>query len=624
MNYARQFIRELKREIRAIQRGLERSWTTAGVNLRNAIRRARQFELDYVIISIGGSLPERSAPPRSFIQRQLPLPPAPLSMQALNYRFNRVAEADNVRGVVLVLEGLTAELATLQNLRRAIDRLREAGKTVIVYTPYLDIDHYFVAAAADQIIAPPAADFDAVGVRAEAVFLKEGLDKLGVKADIIQISPYKTAGNMFAHTDITPEQREQLEWLLDEKYELIVTAVAADRGMTSEEMKGHIDAAPFRVEEALARGLIDKIGYQDDIAVWLAEPGDEPDEDENDAGGELSDEEIDDLINGGRPPRAKLRRWNAAEPMLMEKAVHYHPRAIGVIAVEGIIAMGASRHAPSRLPIPLPMGEGATAGERTIIGLLREAERDREVAAIILYVDSPGGSALASDLIWRQVAETEKKKPVLAYMGNIAASGGYYVSAPASHIMGQPATITGSIGVIMGRISTGAAFRKVGINRVGLARGEHADLYSDLEPLTEAERQMLFNQIKHAYRRFQEIVMEGRGHLPDDIDYVCEGKVWSGRQALEYELVDSHGDFVDAVNMAAELADIKLRPDERMGTINFHGRTDDASLLGSLLRAEMPGLTTAVHLLNLLDMDKLAQLHQKPLYLMPFTLRRRG
>ena len=170
MSYGRQFIRELKREIRAAQRGLARGWTTGMVNLRNFARRMREFELDYVALSVGGPLPERSAPPRSFIQRQLPLPPEPLSMQVLNYRLRRVAEADNVRGVVLIFEELYAGLATLQNLRQSIHRLRQAGKEVIVYTPYLDMEHYFVAAAADRIIAPPVADFAAIGVLRLEVF----------------------------------------------------------------------------------------------------------------------------------------------------------------------------------------------------------------------------------------------------------------------------------------------------------------------------------------------------------------------------------------------------------------------------------------------------------------------
>jgi protease IV len=630
MRYGRQFIRQLKREIRAIQRAAQRGWTTSMVDLRNFVRRARQFELDYVVMPIGGPLPERAAPPRSFIQRQLPLPPEPLSMQALNYRFNRIAQADNVRGVVLAFEGIYAGPATLQNLRQAIHRLRQAGKTVVVYTPYLDMEHYFAAAAADLIIAPPSADFAAVGVQSEAIFLKDALQTVGIEADIIQISPYKTGGNIVSESDITPEQREQLEWLLDEKYELMVTAVAADRGLTIEEMKAHIDAAPFNLDDALARGLIDKIGYQDDIAAWLAEPADEladePADEPEDEPEEELDEELDEdeafaELDEERGPRAKLRPWATAEPMLMEKPDHYHRRYVGVISVEGLIAMGVSRHSPSRLPIPLPIADGVTAGERTIIGLLREAEKDREVAAIVLHVDSPGGSALASDLIWRQVAQTQKKKPVLAYMGNVAASGGYYVSAPAAYIMSQPTTITGSIGVIMGRISLGGLYKKARINRVSLSRGEHAELYSDLAPLTEEERQIFFNQIKETYRRFQEVVIDGRGYLPDDIDWVCEGKVWSGRQALEFDLVDGHGDFEDAVNKAAELAEIKLQPDEKIGTINFYGRVEDGGLLGALLSVQAPGVATAVNLLNLLDNQNLAQLRQKPLYLLPFQIK---
>jgi protease IV len=615
-SYGRQFIRELKREIRMVQRSLEHSWTAGMVALRNWLRQMRHLKLDYVLIPVGGPLPERAAPPRTFIQRQLPLPPETLSLQALNYRFQRIAQADNVRGVVLVFEGLTAGLATLQNLRQSISRLRAAGKEVVVYTPYLDMEHYFAATAANRIIAPPVADFAAVGVRTEAVFLKDALAQLGIEADILQISPYKTAGNSLSQADITPEQREQLEWLLDEKYELMVTAVAADRGLTIEELKAHIDAAPFNMNQALERGLIDKIGYQDDIAPWLAAADDKPD---------AAAEANGDVDNGNGEetavPRAKLRRWAEAEPMLMEKPIHYHPQAIGIITVEGLIAMGVSRQSPSRLPIPLPMADGITAGERTIIGLLRQAEKDREVAAIILYVDSPGGSALASDLIWQQIVQTQKKKPVLAYMGNVAASGGYYVSAPAKHIMSQAATITGSIGVLLGRISTGGLYQKVHVNRVSLARGAHAELFSDLAPLNDEERQILLTQLKDTYRRFQDVVMEGRDIAAERLDDIAQGKVWSGRQALAFQLVDSHGDFEAAVAQATELAGITLRPDEKMGTINFYARPRETGLLGALLSSEAPGLSDAAQLLSLFDGRFLAELHQKPLYLFPYIIR---
>jgi protease-4 len=206
-------------------------------------------------------------------------------------------------------------------------------------------------------------------------------------------------------------------------------------------------------------------------------------------------------------------------------------------------------------------------------------------------------------------------------MGNIAASGGYYVSAPAKHIMSQPTTITGSIGVIMGRISAGGLYEKARVNRVSLKRGERADLFSDLAPLTEDERAILFEQIQTTYGRFKEVVANGRDLPQDELDPICEGRVWSGRQALERSLVDSHGDFEDALRKAAELAEISLKADERVGTINFHGRSDDTGLLGALLSAEAPGLATAVNLLNLLDKENLVLLHQKPLYLLPFSLK---
>ncbi|MCA9936371.1 MAG: S49 family peptidase [Ardenticatenaceae bacterium] len=544
------FLQELGHEIKNLFTTLGNEWAALGVSLRNQMRLARHAQLDYVLLPIGGPLPERQPPPRGFIQRQLPLPPLPLSMEVLNGRLQTIANAANVKGVVFIFQGFEAGLATLQNLRSAIARLQAAGKEVIVYTPYLDLPHYFAASAADRIIAPPSAEFAVLGLRTEVTYLKNALQKVGMRADVVQISPYKTAGNRFSNAEMTPEEKEQLDWLLDEQFEMLVEGMAHGRSQTPETITEHINHAPYFATQAMELGLIDHVAYEDDLPALLAELGKGDD----------------------KPPKANLQTWDKTAPLLLEKFQRRQRKFIGVVSLEGSIVMGSSRNPPVDLPIPFVGGQ--MAGEQTLVQLLRQAEQDANMAALIFHVDSGGGSALASDLIARQIARIGRKKPVLVYMGNVAASGGYYVSAPAQHIMCQSGTITGSIGVINARISSQELYRKLHLNPVHLDRGERAGLYRNNAPMTEEEYQVFWDSIVTIYDQFKGIVSDGRSLPIDELDPICEGRVWSGRQAFHHKLVDSHGDFVDAVRQAAEMAGLPTDESHTIPVHNFYPKDD--------------------------------------------------
>ncbi|MCA9979778.1 MAG: signal peptide peptidase SppA [Anaerolineales bacterium] len=588
------FWQDLQKELSDIWHGLGDQRRQAMLSLHNARRSGHN--LGYVVTHIGGPLPERNAPPRSFIQRQLPLPPDPLSMQTVNSRFQRLADAKNVRGVVILLNGFSAGLATLQNLRRSISRLREAGKEVVVFTPYLSNASYFVATAANRIVVPPGVEFEVFGLRSEATFFKDALDKLGITFDNIQISPYKSAYDAFDKTDISPELHSQLSWLIDERFTLLLEAMAHGRGLTTADIRTAIDEAPLSSSRALELGLIDAVAYEDELAYLLA--------DKTDKAGQEEQEDA-------KRPQATLTPWHTAVGQLTRRYRKVHPRKyIGVISLEGIIMMGESTTPP--IDLPIPFFGGASAGEATLTQLLRTAEQDDDLAALILHVDSGGGSALASDLIWRQVDRLRQKKPVLVYMGNAAASGGYYVAATANHIMAQTATITGSIGVVMGRASTAGLYEKLGINRVAIQRGARAHLYSDDHPLTEEERQVFLDAIDRSYTQFKQIVAQGRGLPFDELDRICLGRVWTGRQAKVYKLVDSHGDFIDAIHQAAELAGLTIDDTHAVPVFNLYDSSDGYQLPKPYEAAE--------NLLKLLTADRLRQL-QGPLYLLPFELR---
>ncbi len=614
---------DLTRELRELKTSISDQWNFFIAGIRNQIRELRGVKLDYVILPVGGSLPERNPPLPSFIQRQLHFPPPPLSMQALNYRLRVIADAENVTGVVFLFHKLELGLGSLQNLRRSIHRLRESGKQVVVFSPYLDLTHYYAASAADRIIVPPGTQFDVLGLRSEVLFLKDALERIGVHTEAIQISPYKTGPNTFTLSDISPEQREQLDWLLDDWYDMITADMSADRGMSQDQLKQLIDRAPYFAQKALDLGLIDQIAYEDELPFLLAkakpedgntdgtstpDPSSVEEKDETTTPNPSSVEEKDER------PKARLKRWAEASSMLMERPRRYSRKFVGVISLEGAIVMGPSRGAPIDLPLPL-LG-GATAGEQTLLQLLRQVEEIDDMAALIFHVDSGGGSSLASELIGRQIERIRRKKTVLIYMGDAAASGGYYVSAAAHHIMCQPATVTGSIGVWTLHIDTSELYQSFSVNRVGLERGERADLYSDTRPLTDVERQVYVEGVVKTYEQFKKIVADGRDLPYDELDAICEGRVWTGRQALKHRLVDSHGDFVDAIRKAAELAGLPSDDHFYIPAVNFHPA-------GSRYVPPLPFLAVdAIAEINrLLSGDLLRELDGRPLLMMPFEIK---
>jgi protease-4 len=233
-----------------------------------------------------------------------------------------------------------------------------------------------------------------------------------------------------------------------------------------------------------------------------------------------------------------------------------------------------------------------------------------EMAALILHVDSPGGMAVASDLIGRQIKRINKKKPVLVYMSNVAASGGYYVSAPARCIICQPGTITGSIGVIISRLSWRGLYQKASLKTVALERGERIGLYSDNGPLTEEQRQILWDSIVESYQQFKQVVADGRSLSLNELDPICEGRVWSGRQALAHGLVDELGDFSLAVRKAAELAELPLDDEHELAVINLYPKDDDYILPKPFEMAEEVG--------QWLSGERIKQWHGRPLLLMPY------
>ena len=249
---------------------------------------------------------------------------------------------------------------------------------------------------------------------------------------------------------------------------------------------------------------------------------------------------------------ARILPFDEARNALYRRPRLRQRKSIGVISLSGMITSGKSR----RFPAGLPVVGSSTVGSSTVQQLVRAALANERLAGILLHVDSSGGSALASDLIWRELTLLKRKKPVVAYLGDVAASGGYYVSLPAQKIVCQPATITGSIGVIMAKLVTGEAFSKIGAKRFSVQRGENADIYAGDHPWRPEQRDKVEEQIDYVYSNFKRLVADARQLTQESLDDLCGGRVWTGRQAQMHGLVDELGDFTTAIDRLCELADL--------------------------------------------------------------------
>jgi protease-4 len=499
------------------------------VNLWRLIRNARARLLgrppDYVWIEVSGPLAEFETPV-GFLRRRLSQGPSPPTLERLRLWLDRLAADGRPRGVVLRIRNLDAGWAAIEELRREILAFRSRGGRVVAYfADPADIRSYYLACAADEILAVPLAELNVVGIRARVDFLKDALDNLGLEAKVVAVSPYKSAGERFVSNDFSRESREQAGRLLDSRFEEVVGAISDGRDLSPEQVRAKIDLAPYGASQALSEGLLDGVLYEDELPARL----------------------------GSEERPAGLAEWGRAQGSLRMPYRRRSRKKVALVTLSGSIVRGRSR----RLPIPLPFVGGEQAGSESVVGALRLAEKNRRVGAVLFYVDSPGGDALASDLIWREVERLSAKKPVVVLMGNAAASGGYYVSAAASHVVARRGTLTGSIGVLAIRPVALGLYEKLGVNPVVLERGAHAGLLDPSRRPGPDELRMIEDQIGRIYTEFKDRVALGRKMDLSDLEGIAGGRVWTGTEALELGLVDETGGFREALRKARELGGIE-------------------------------------------------------------------
>jgi protease-4 len=435
---------------------------------------------------------------------------------------HRLARDPDVKAVVLRSGGLPLGTGRGEELRSGIEELRAAGKKVAFYLESAGDLDYSVASAADRVFAAPQAVLAVNGFSATALFAGAGLDKLGVKAEFVRVGAYKTAPDVFTRRDMSSEQREVVNALLDDVFGRYVRQVTQARHLDEEKFRRLLDRGLQTPQEAQAQGLVDGLVYPDQLEEEVGKL----------VGGHLALETI-----GTEPPAVRSLRWTP-------------PPKVAVVRVEGDIARGEGGSDP--------LGVVEVAGSESIARRIHQLADDPTVKAIVVRIDSPGGDGSASDLIWRELvrARKEKGKPVVASMGDVAASGGYYVAVAADEIYAEPSTLTGSIGVFVGKFDLDELYRDLGLKLTTVKRGKSADLFSTARALTDEERRTLQAWVDAFYAQFVERVAEGRHLPPQRVDELGRGRVWTGNQALERGLVDRIGGLRQAITAAKARAGI--------------------------------------------------------------------
>lgn len=488
------------------------------VHLVNEQRRNRPGDpYDYVQFNLPASMPA-FPDPRSVIQQRL-FGRSALSIYGFGQALERLAELPSVKGILLNLPTLAMPQADLQTLRDTLSTFRAAGKRVIVYAQMYDLGSYFLASAADEIWLQEGGAFMTTGLISQQVFLRDALNTIGVTADVVAISPYKSAADQLSRSEPSEESAAQLNWLLDSLYDTYVSAMAEGRDLSADDVRAMINRAPLTDLEAQELGYIDRVTRQ-----------------------ELFHQHLGD---------AKIIMWEEADRRLPIK-VAFDEEQIVVLALSGMIVNGTSATPP--VDIPIPLVGGPRIGDVTAVNQIRDLMTNEKVKAVVVYIDSQGGSATASEAIHSALSELAKTRPVVAVMGSVAASGGYYIATPAHHIIAQPGTLTGSIGVVLAKLVTNDLLRKLRFNPFTYLRGENADIMASVAPFSDAQRERMRTSIERIYSLFLDRVTAARKMPREQLEPIAGGRVWTGKQALELGLVDELGGLNAGIAKARRLA----------------------------------------------------------------------
>jgi len=444
----------------------------------------------------------------------------------------RKAKGDaRITGILLKPGGINSPFwAKIQELRGALEDFKSSGKDVHAWLEYGGDREYFLASVADRVFLLPSASLDLTGVASYELFLRGTFDWIGTYPDFLHVGDYKTAVNTYLEKAFTPAHREMSESLNRSQYEQLVRTIANAREKKEDEVRALIDQGPFQPVDALRVGLIDEVAYED---------------------------ELDDLV-----PQLRGADYIDAEDyaaVSWEKTGVRRQSRIAVINASGVINSGSSGFDPVN---------GAVIGSDSLVEYIRDARADRSIKAIVLRVDSPGGSSTASDVIWRELSiSRDNGRPVVVSMSDLAASGGYYIALGGDAIVAQPGTLTGSIGVYTGKFVMTGTLEKLGANIEATSSGKHAEIYSPDRKFTPDERKKIEESMQNVYDQFIERTAAARHMTPEKVDEVAQGRVWTGEQAKQLGLVDELGGLYTAIDMAKQRA--RIPADEEVDLVVY-------------------------------------------------------
>jgi protease-4 len=428
------------------------------------------------------------------------------------------ARADSrITGIVVRIGPLATGWGKLEEIRSHLIQFQKSGKPSICYLGYDGIGNpeYYLASACQQIWLIPTAPVSIRGMMAQALFLRGTLDKLKIVPEFYHIAEYKTAGNMYTEKKFTPAHREEMESLLHSIYTQYVNETSQARHIDPQKFEALVAKGPFLTGEAVENKLVDRLGYWDQVQDYFKD---------------------------------RDRDWN---PISLNRyrtyAKTFGGEKIAVVLASGLIVSGESQNT---------IGGGSVMGGDSVASDLRRARNDSSIKAIVLRVDSGGGSVVGSEAIRREVELAQAEKPVVVSMSDVAASGGYWISAPAQKIVADPNTITGSIGVVIGKLNISGLYNLLGLSTDYVATSENATIFSEQHSLTPAQRETIQKSLQEIYSQFTEGVARGRHMKVDEVDKIGKGRVWSGAQAKGLGLVDELGGIDKAIEVAKQLAHI--------------------------------------------------------------------
>lgn len=536
-------------------------------------------------------------------------------------RLEKAAEDDRIAGVILKLDDpgeLRLNWSTAYAFRRAIAAVQKAEKPVYCWMSMAETPGYLVASACDRVFMPESGALMVLGLRAEVTFYKNLFDKLDIQPEMLRVGKFKSAAEPYTRTEMSPEFREEMEELLNDLYHEMIAAVAAGRKLETESVTEAIDQGPLVATTARDLKLIDEFAYEDQVADVIAKHQQLK---EAKVARKYAKKKIDTDFSG---LDGFLKFMDLLAGVDRSASSTSGPK-IAVIYATGAILSGESKDG---------LFSSTVLGSETLTKAIDKARDDDNVKAIVLRVNSPGGSALASDIIWRSVQLAKAKKPVLVSMGSVAASGGYYIAMGADAIVAEPTTITGSIGVVGGKLAFSGLLEKIGVTTSVVTRGKNSSTLSLISGFSESERAAMQKMLDDIYRQFTTKAAQGREMPLDELQALAGGRIYSGKRANELKLVDQIGSLDDTIELAKQRARDKglLEPDtdvhieslpkpkspleELFGPLN-----NDASLQSRVTPAEVAGMIDP-RLAELFAGAEMIQLlaRERVLTVMPFTI----